>query len=52
VQAVTGAQVVAAARRYVDSSRATTLIVGDYRAIETSLGSLGIGRPQLLSADE
>jgi len=52
VQAVTGAEVVDAARRYVDPSRAVTLIVGDYRAIETSLGSLDIGRPQLLSADE
>ena len=52
VQAVTSADVVDAAARYLDPARAVTLIVGDYTAIEASLRPLGLGEPQLLPADE
>ena len=52
VHAVTSADVVAAAARYVDPARAVTLIVGDHKAIEASLPSLGLGEPALLPADE
>ena len=52
VQAVTSADVVDAAARYLDPTQAVTLIVGDYQAIEASLRPLGLGEPQLLPADE
>ncbi len=52
VHAVDPADVVDAAVRYVDRSRAVTLVVGDHTAIEASLGQLGIGEPQLLPVEE
>src|SRR5688572_23374078 len=52
VNAVSQSDVVDVAARHVDPSRAVTLIVGDYQAIEASLPSLGLGEPQLLPADE
>jgi predicted Zn-dependent peptidase len=52
VHAVTAADVVEAARRYVDPSRVVALIVGDYQAIAGSLQPLGLGAPRLLPADE
>jgi len=52
VNAVTQSDVVDVAARHVDPSRAVTLIVGDYQAIEASLPALGLGEPQLLPADE
>ena len=52
VHAVSQSDVVDVAARHVDPSRAVTLIVGDYQAIEASLPSLGLGEPQLLPADE
>ena len=52
VHAVTPDEVIDAAARYVDPSRAVTLVVGDYKAVEVSLGSLGLGEAQLLPADE
>lgn len=51
VHAVEAADVIRAAERYVDPARAVTLVVGDYQAIAESLRSLGLGEPQLLSAD-
>jgi predicted Zn-dependent peptidase len=48
VNAVTGAEVVAAAARYLDPSRLTTLIVGDQGAIGGSLPGLGLGTPTVL----
>jgi zinc protease len=47
VNAVTSADVVDAAARYLDPLRLTTLIVGDYSAISESLRSLNLGDPQL-----
>jgi zinc protease len=47
VNAVTNADVVDAAARYLDPLRLTTLIVGDYSAISESLRSLNLGDPQL-----
>lgn len=51
VAAVTRADVVRVAGRYIDPSRAVTLIVGDYPAVADSLAPLGLGEPQLLPAD-
>ena len=51
VHAVEAADVIRAAERYVDPARAVTLVVGDYQAIAESLRPLGLGEPQLLSAD-
>ena len=48
VHAVGAADVVGAARRYVDAGRAATLVVGDHNAIGESLASLGLGEPQTL----
>lgn len=50
VQAVTAADVIAAAGRHVDPSRALTLIVGDHAAIAESLRSLGLGEPVMIPA--
>jgi predicted Zn-dependent peptidase len=47
VNAVTSADVVHAATRYLDPSRLTTLIVGDYSAIADSLRGLSLGEPRL-----
>jgi len=50
VNAVTSADVVDAATRYLDPSRLTTLVVGDHSAISDSLSRLNLGSPQLLAA--
>jgi predicted Zn-dependent peptidase len=52
VNAVAQSDVIDVAARHIDPTRAVTLIVGDYQAIEASLSSLGLGEPQLLPADE
>ena len=51
VNAVTGVHVVDAAVRYLDPSRLTTLVVGDYSAIAESLRSLNLGEPQLRAVE-
>jgi zinc protease len=51
VQAVTGADVVRAARDYIDPSRLTTLVVGDYPGIRESLVGLGLGEPKVLPVE-
>ena len=51
VSAVEAADVTRAAERYIDPSRAVTLIVGDHMAVGDSLVSLGLGEPELLPAD-
>ena len=43
--------VTAAASKYLDPSRLTTLIVGDHGAIASSLHSLGLGEPRVLPPD-
>jgi len=47
INAVTSANVVDAAARYLDPSKLTTLVVGDYSAIAESLRALNLGDPQL-----
>jgi zinc protease len=51
VNAVTSADVVRVASRYVDPTRLTTLVVGDYRRIAESIGGIGLGVPQLLASE-
>ena len=51
IAAVSADDVIAAARRYVDPSRLTTLIVGDYGAIGQSLDRLELGQPEMLSVE-
>jgi len=51
VNAVTSANVVDAAARYLDPSKLTTLIVGDHTAIAESLQSLELGAPQIYPAE-
>jgi predicted Zn-dependent peptidase len=51
VNAVTSADVVAAAARHLDPAKLTTLIVGDYSAIADSVRSLNLGEPQLHAAE-
>jgi predicted Zn-dependent peptidase len=51
VNVVTSADVVDVAARYLDPSRLTTLIVGDYSVIAESLGRLKLGEPQLRAAE-
>jgi predicted Zn-dependent peptidase len=51
INAVTSADVVDAAARYLDPSKLTTLVVGDYSAIADSLRSLDLGEPQLQTAE-
>jgi zinc protease len=46
--AVSGNELVAAASRYLDPARLTTLIVGDHAAIAESLSSLELGPPEVL----
>ena len=48
VNAVTAADVTRVAQAYLDPSRALTLVVGDRRATEESLGALGLGELQIL----
>lgn len=48
VNAVTAGELVDAARRYLDPSRLTTLIVGDHATIAESLATLGLGPPEVL----
>jgi zinc protease len=47
INAVTSANVVDAAARYLDPSKLTTLVVGDYSAIAESLRALNLGDPHL-----
>jgi zinc protease len=51
VNAVTAELVTAAARKYLDPSRLTTLVVGDHAAIHESLELLGLGAPHVLSPE-
>jgi predicted Zn-dependent peptidase len=51
VNAVTSVHVVDAAVRYLDPSRLTTLVVGDYSAIAESLRSLNLGEPHLRAVE-
>jgi predicted Zn-dependent peptidase len=51
VNAVTSADVVDAAARYLDPDKLTTLVVGDYSAIAESLRGLNLGEPQLKAAE-
>jgi predicted Zn-dependent peptidase len=50
VNAVTSADVIAAAERHINPAHALTLIVGDHAAIAESLRSLDLGDPVLLPA--
>jgi len=52
IMAVERADVVRAARRYVDPGRAVTLVVGDHAVIGESLVALGLGEPQLVPATD
>jgi zinc protease len=45
---VTRDNVISAASRYLDPSRLTTLVVGDYAAIADSLAALELGPPEIL----
>jgi predicted Zn-dependent peptidase len=51
VNAIDGADVVRVAEKYIDPSRAVTLVVGDYNAIAESLRALPLGDPQVLPPD-
>ena len=51
VNAIGVAEVTGAAERHLDPARMTTLVVGDHAVIGGSLESLGMGQPQLLSAE-
>lgn len=51
VTAVTGADVMNAAVRHLDRGRLTTVVVGDEAMIGSSLGSLGLGQPQIVPND-
>ncbi len=51
VNAISADHVVAAARRYLDPARLTTLIVGDHGVIGDSLAELGFGAPEVLPAE-
>lgn len=48
---VTAADVAAAAHRYLDHAKMTTLIVGDLDKIMGSLDALDLGQPQVLTID-
>ncbi len=52
INAVTADEVTRVARRHLDPSRMVTLIVGDHQAIGGSLGTLRLGDPVILSADQ
>ena len=51
IHAVTSADVVDAAARYLDPSRLTTLVVGDYSVIAESLRTANLGEPELRAAE-
>jgi predicted Zn-dependent peptidase len=51
VNAVTGDDVVDAAARHLDSSRLTTLVVGDHVSIADTLPGIGLGEPQIFPAE-
>lgn len=51
VNAVTDADVVDAAARHLDSSRLTTLVVGDHASIADALPGVGLGEPQIFPAE-
>jgi zinc protease len=51
IAAVSADAVIAAASTYLDPSRLTTLVVGDYGAVGSSLEPLGLGPPQVLAAE-
>jgi len=51
VNAVTSADVATAANRYLDPSRAITLVVGDRAVTEESLNALGLGALQVLAPE-
>jgi zinc protease len=51
VNAVTAADVTRAAARYLDPSRAATVVVGDYAAVGDSLAELGLGPAGILAPD-
>jgi predicted Zn-dependent peptidase len=51
INAVTSADVVDAAARYLDPARLTTLVVGDYSAIAESLRGLDLGEPELRAVE-
>jgi predicted Zn-dependent peptidase len=51
VQAVTALDVARAAERYIDPAKLSTLIVGDYSAIQDSLVALGLGQPELIPVE-
>jgi predicted Zn-dependent peptidase len=51
INAVTSADVVDVAARYLDPSKLTTLVVGDYSVIAESLRSLNLGEPELRTAE-
>jgi predicted Zn-dependent peptidase len=51
VNAVTDADVVDAAARHLDSSRLTTLVVGDHASIADTLPGVGLGEPQIFPAE-
>ena len=52
VSAVSGAEVSAAAARYLNPAQATTLVVGDRAAFGDTLQALGLGEPELLPAEQ
>jgi predicted Zn-dependent peptidase len=51
VNAVVAQDVVQAARRYLDASALTTLVVGDRSAIADSIEALGLGPPDVLPVE-
>ena len=51
LKTVTADDVTRVSAQYLDPSRLTTLVVGDYDTIATDLGRLDLGIPSVLSAD-
>jgi predicted Zn-dependent peptidase len=51
VRAIASEDVVRAAERYVDPARTVTLVVGDYQAVGSTLGPLGLGEARVLPAE-
>jgi predicted Zn-dependent peptidase len=52
IQAVTAADVVRVARRYIDPSRLAVVIVGDRKVIEPGVHGLNLGPINIMSVDE
>jgi predicted Zn-dependent peptidase len=50
VHRVTGGDVVGAAQRYLDPGRMAVVVVGDYAAVGGSLGRLGLGDAEIITA--